>query len=400
MTSGVEKKYLSRMNDFGEVLDRQHSVYGSGFVKSMIENAGHFVSPRTGVTYKIPTHFGFCYGVEKSIDMGFETVRRFPERRIFLTHDVIHNPKVNQDLLEKGVKVLARDASNQLILDDLTNKDIVVIAAFGTKHRDVEALKKRECTVVDTTCGAIVMVWKRVEKYAQNRYTSVIHGIWNHEETQATASQAAKFGWHFLIVRNHDEAKDIERFVRGQMSEADFMARYAQKASAGFKPSEHLQRIGIASQTTMLKSETLEIQEYLRGVYGDVFKGDKPEDHFMKYDTICSATQERQDALFRLLEQPLDLVLIIGGFNSSNTTHLSEIASLKFSTFHVRGPEDLVSAERIHHLDPASLQEKDSEGWLRPGIRTIGISTGASTPDVLIERVILRVEEYLSKGRA
>ena len=394
-----DKKYLSKMGDFGEVLDRQHSVYGSAFVKSMIENGGRFVSDRTGVTYKIPTHFGFCYGVEKSIDMAFETVKRFPTRRIFLTHDVIHNPKVNQDLKEKNVIVLGRSPDNQLILDDLTKDDIVVIAAFGSKHRDVEQLKKKDLLVVDTTCGAIVLVWKRVEKYAQNRYTSIIHGIWDHEETQATASQATKFGWHFLIIRNHEEAKDIERFLKKQISSEDFLKRYARKASAGFDPAVHLQRIGIASQTTMLKSETLELQEYLKSVYAEAFAGESgpAQEHFMKYDTICSATQERQDALFGLLEQPLDLVLIIGGFNSSNTTHLSELASQRFPTFHVRGPEDLIDADTIRHLDPARLEIRESCGWLKRNIKTVGISTGASTPDILIERVVGRVEDFLSQ---
>ncbi len=391
-----DKKYLSKMGDFGEVLDRQHSVYGSGFVKTMIQSGGRFESAKTGVTYHIPTHFGFCYGVEKSIDMAFETVRRFPDRRIFLTHDVIHNPKVNQDLKEKHVVVLGRTPDNQLILDQLTKEDIVVIAAFGSKHRDVEQLKAKDLLVVDTTCGAIVLVWKRVEKYAQNKYTSVIHGIWDHEETQATASQATKFGWHFLIIRNHEEAKDIDRFLKGELDAEAFMVKYARKASAGFDPKVHLQRIGIASQTTMFKTETLEIQEYLKGVYASNFAGDKPEDHFMKYDTICSATQERQDALFQLLDKKLDLVIIIGGFNSSNTTHLSEIASLKFPTFHVRGPEDLLDADTIRYLDPIKLEIRESRGWLNKNIKTVGISTGASTPDVLIEKVVARVEEYLS----
>jgi 4-hydroxy-3-methylbut-2-enyl diphosphate reductase len=392
----TEKKYLSKMMDFGEVLDRQHSVYGSEFVKKMIENGGRFVSDRTGITYRIPTHFGFCYGVEKSIDMAFETVKRFPDRRIFLTHDVIHNPKVNQDLKEKHVVVLNRSADNQLILDDLTKDDIVVIAAFGSKHRDVEQLKAKNVMVVDTTCGAIVLVWKRVEKYAQNQYTSIIHGIWDHEETQATASQATKFGWHFLIIRNHEEARDIERFVKKEISSEDFMKKYVKKASSGFNPELHLKRIGIASQTTMLKSETLEIQEFLKASYAAVFAGAKPDDHFMKYDTICSATQERQDALFQLLEEPLDLVLVIGGFNSSNTTHLSEIASLRFPTFHVRGPEDLTDSAMVQHLDPTSLQIRTSSDWLKRNIKTVGIGTGASTPDVLIEKVIARVEEYLT----
>lgn len=391
-----DKKYLSKMGDFGEVLDRQHSVYGSAFVKTMIESGGRFESPKTGVTYRIPTHFGFCYGVEKSIDMAFETVKRFPDRRIFLTHDVIHNPKVNQDLKEKNVVVLGRTADNQLILDNLTKEDIVVIAAFGSKHRDVEQLKAKDLLVVDTTCGAIVLVWKRVEKYAQNKYTSVIHGIWDHEETQATASQATKFGWHFLIIRNHEEARDIELFLKGQLGAEAFMAKYARKASAGFDPRVHLQRIGIASQTTMFKTETLEIQEYLKSVYASAFAADKPEEHFMKYDTICSATQERQDALFGLLGEKLDLILIIGGFNSSNTTHLSEIASLKFPTFHVRGPEDLVDADTVRHLDPVKLEIRETRGWLKRGIRTVGISTGASTPDALIERVVARVEAFLS----
>ena len=391
-----QTKFISKLNDFGESFERQHSFYGSPFVRAMIESGGLHVSAKTGITYRIPTHFGFCYGVEKSIDLAFETTRRFPERRIFLTHDVIHNPRVNQDLAAKGVRVLARDASDRLVLDELQKEDIVVIAAFGSRFADVEALKTKGCVVVDTTCGAIVMVWKRVEKYAKNGYTSVIHGIWNHEETQATASQALKFGGHFVVIRTMDDARQIGRYLAGEITGADFLKTFAERASQNFHPALHLKKIGIASQTTMLKTETLEIQEYLRDLYNRTFGEANLAGSFMLYDTICSATQERQDALKVLLESRPDLMLIIGGFNSSNTTHLSEISALQMPTFHIRGAEDILSADTIHHLCPATLKEKVSKDWMPAKLRNIAISTGASTPDTLIERTIARVEELVS----
>ena len=391
----TETKFISKLNDFGESFERQHSFYGSVFVKAMIERGGLYASERSGVEYRIPTHFGFCYGVEKSIDMAFETTRRFPDRRIFLTHDVIHNPKVNQDLKEKGVRVLARDSADRLQLSDVQKEDIVVIAAFGTRYADVESLKGTDCVVVDTTCGAIVMVWKRVEKYAKNGYTSVIHGIWNHEETQATASQALKFGGHFLIIRNLEEAKRIAEFHDKKISAAEFLAPFQNRVSPGFDPEKHLSKIGIASQTTMLKTETLELQEYLKALYRRVYGEAAFASAFMLYDTICSATQERQDALKDMLASKPELILIIGGFNSSNTTHLSEIASLSIPTFHIRGPEDILSKDEIHYQCSTTLKEKVASGWLKKGIRRIGISTGASTPDVLIEKTIQKIEELL-----
>lgn len=395
--SQVEKKYLSKMKDFGEVLNRQHSFYGSDFIKKMIEDGGEFLSEKTKVKYSIPTHFGFCYGVEKSIDMAFETVNRFPDRNIYLTHDVIHNPKVNQDLKNRSVTVLDRDANNQLILDPISSEDIVVISAFGSKTKDVAALREKGCVVVDTTCGAIVLVWKRVEKYAKAGATSVIHGIWNHEETQATASQATNQGGHYLIIRNMGDAEVIEKYLSGEVSDTEFMERFSEKTSEGFKPSEHLNRIGLASQTTMFKSETLEIQQYLTKVYEKKFGNNPDQGGFEKYDTICSATQERQDAIYSLLQKPIDMMIIIGGFNSSNTTHLSEIASLKYPTFHIQGPEDIFSKDIIRHLDPAKLKVTETHNWMPENIREIGISTGASTPDISIEQVIETLEKLLVK---
>jgi 4-hydroxy-3-methylbut-2-enyl diphosphate reductase len=388
-------KVISKLNDFGESFERQHSFYGSPFVKGMIENGGLHVSPRTGVSYHIPTHFGFCYGVEKSIDMAFETTRRFPDRRIFLTHDVIHNPRVNQDLLERGVRVLPRDGRNELVLDGVRPEDIVIVAAFGSKFRDVEALTAKGCVIVDTTCGAIVMVWKRVEKYAKAGHTAVIHGIWDHEETQATASQAVKFGGHFLIVRDLEDARAVAEFLGGGLPAADLMKRFERRASSGFDPARDLARIGIASQTTMLKSETLAVQEFLRGAYRKAFGEAELGRHFMLYDTICSATQERQDALHALLGSRPDLVLVIGGFNSSNTTHLSELASKAGPAYHIQGPEDILSPAEIRHLCPASLREKRTSPWIPAGLKHVGIATGASTPDALIEQVIRRVETCL-----
>jgi 4-hydroxy-3-methylbut-2-enyl diphosphate reductase len=388
-------RFITKISDFHEVAERQHSSYGSDFVKKMIDNNGLYRSDKTGVIYQIPTHFGFCYGVEKSIDMAFETWRQFQDKRIYLTHDIIHNPRVNQDLLEKGMKVLKRDNDNQLILDDLTSEDVVIIAAFGCKFTDVERLQKKGCIVVDTACGAIVVVWKRVEQYAKNGFTSVIHGIWNHEETQAIASQALKYKGHFLIIRDLEEARKIESVLKKEMSARNFMSFFKNRMSPNFDPDIHLTRIGIASQTTLLRSETQEIQEYLQKLFMSFVKKDDQTNLFMSYDTICSATQERQDALKFLMKQNPDIMIIIGGFNSSNTTHLSEIASEQFTTVHIRGPEDILSKSKIRHLCPKRLEETQTHDWIPSSLKRICISTGASTPDLSIENVIMRMESCL-----
>ncbi len=389
---------MARLTDFGEVAGRQHSVYGSSLVKSMIEARGIYRSPKTGVTYQIPTHFGFCYGVEKSIDMAFEARKYFPDRRIFLTHDIIHNPQVNQDLLAQGVKVLRRDDDQTLILDDVKPKDVVIIAAFGSRFREVAALKEKGCVIVDTTCGAIVGVWKRVEKYASSGFTSIIHGIWKHEETQATASQASKFNGHFLIIRDINEAKKIRSLVKGEISEQDFMTEFKNRVSPNFNPCEYLKKIGIASQTTMLRSETLEVQDFLRKLYLEIHGEEKIKDYFLLYDTICSATQERQDALKNLLDTKPDVMVVIGGFNSSNTTHLSEISSARYPTYHIQGAEDILSRDEIRHMCPKTLKVMSSP-WHFEKLKSVGIATGASTPDLLIEKVIERFE-FCMKGKS
>ena len=391
----VTGTFISKIRDFGEVAERQHTTYGSAFVRAIIEKNGLYASPETGVTYQIPTHFGFCYGVEKSIDMAFETRKRFPEKRMYLTHDVIHNPKVNEDLKEKGVTVLERDERDDLILNPVRPEDVVVISAFGTRFQDVEALKRKGCIVVDTTCGAIVLVWKRVEKYATNGFTTIIHGVWDHEETRATASQAIRFGGHFLVIRNMADTRRIAQFLKKEMDPDAFMTLFHDRVSPGFDPVRDLGRIGVASQTTMLKNETVEIQEYLKRIYKEVFGEERFNDVFMIYDTICSATQERQDALYELLATRHDLMLIIGGFNSSNTTHLSEIASERYPTYHIRGPQDLLSPSEIRHLDPLTLEVKHTADWIPSPLKHVGITTGASTPDLMIENVIRRVDSLI-----
>ncbi|MBF0253797.1 MAG: 4-hydroxy-3-methylbut-2-enyl diphosphate reductase [Candidatus Omnitrophica bacterium] len=394
-TSG---RMIGRLADFGTIEAHQHAAYSSAFVRRMIEAGGEYVSPRSGVRYRIPSDFGFCYGVEKSIDMAFETLNRFPKRRIFLTHEVIHNPRVTRDLKKQNVSVLVRDERGRLDLSAVESEDVVVIAAFGARREDVEALKQRGCLLVDTTCGAIVRVWKRVEAYAKKGFTSVIHGVFRHEEVQATASQTASFGGHYLVIRDLEEASMIGRFLEGEMNAEDFVRRYDGKASEGFDPRRDLDRVGIASQTTMFKSETLKIQDALAETYRKIYGAEAFGEHFMIYDTICSATQERQDALAKLLEEPHDLFLVIGGFASSNTTHLSEIASARVPTYHIEGAEDILSAGCVRHMDPGDRKVHETRGWLAPGVKSVGLTTGASTPDVCIEEVIVRLEHYL-EGR-
>src|SRR5690348_5304518 len=269
------------------------------------------------LTVHLARQFGFCYGVDRAVDYAYQTRERFPDRRVFLTGEIIHNPHVNDKLRDMGIEFL--DNAPRAI-DDLTANDVVILPAFGVTVAMLQRLDARGCTLIDTTCGSVLNVWKNVKRYAEGGYTSVIHGkVW-HEETQATASQALQSGGHYLVVFDRTEAQVVCDFIRGKASSADFLARFTNAVSAGFDPDRDLQRIGLANQTTMLMSESLEIGEMLKAAMLARYGAPALTEHFQAFDTICSATQDRQDAVVALLAaQPVDLMLVIGGYNSSNT---------------------------------------------------------------------------------
>jgi 4-hydroxy-3-methylbut-2-enyl diphosphate reductase len=347
--------------------------------------------------------------VDKAIDMVFETCERFGGRRIFLTDQLIHNPYINGKLKEKGVRYLKRDSSNLLICDGLENGDVVVVSAFGTDFRDIERLKEKGVTIVDSTCGAIINVWKRVEGYAKNGFITIMHGKRRHEETRATVSQAVKEGGSYIIIENRKEALELASVIRGELGEEDFIGKYPDAAPNDFSFDTSSCKMGMANQTTMLKGESLEIQGILRNAFRDRIGEEETNKRFRSFDTICGATQDRQDALRHLLQKPLDILLIVGGFNSSNTSHLAEIAQMNFSAtkasadkladselafYHIESADDILSPEEIRARDPKTGKVQDCKGWFSASMKNIGITSGASTPDITLQAIIQKIRSF------
>ena len=346
------------------------------------------------LTIHLAREFGFCYGVDRAVDYAYQTRRRFPDRRVFLTGEIIHNPHVNDQLRAMGIAFLSDEPD---AVARLGKDDVVILPAFGVTVALLQQLDRRGCTLVDTTCGSVLNVWKNVRRYAESGFTSIIHGkVW-HEETQATASQAVCSGGRYLVVFDRDETTAVCDYIRGRGDRDAFLARFARSASDGFDPDRDLQRIGLANQTTMLMSESLEIGEMVRDAmlerYGDLALAE----HYQAFDTICSATQDRQDAVIALLrDRPIDLMLVIGGYNSSNTANLARICAASRPTYHIADPECLVSAAEIRHRPVGSKTEVVSAGWLASGAPVaIGLTSGASTPDNLVGAAIERLEAFV-----
>ena len=355
-----------------------------------------------GTTVRLAQRFGFCYGVERAIDLAYATRRVFPDSRIFLIGEIIHNPEVNRQLSGMRIKSLEwRELTAEY--DDLTEEDVVIVPAFGAPTEFMEKINERGCTVVDTTCGDVMSVWRRVRHYAANGYTSIIHGKSRHEETRATASRAlGKDGkGHYLVILSLDEADYVGEYIRSGGDRSEFLRRFAGGYSAGFDPDLHLRRVGVANQTTMLKSETEELQRRIARAIADRDGASALEEKFLVFDTICGATQERQDALFDLLVEPMDLLLVVGGYNSSNTSHLVEIGNEHLPSFFIQDASCLKSLEEIVHFD---LERNDEESTYSKALFgkekiTVGITAGASCPNNLIEDTILRIFELRGIGR-
>lgn len=377
-----------------DILGELNADYHSEIVERIRQAGNQFEIG--GLKLRLAEHFGFCYGVDKAIDFAYETRRRFPDRRIFLTTEIIHNPRVNRRMLEMGIRFLSGQYAEGLTFEDLTAEDVILIPAFGVSTAELERLKKIGCILVDTTCGSVVHVWKRVERYAKDGYTAIIHGKYRHEETIATSSYATSHGGHYLVVFNHDEAKLVCDFIRTGQGAEELTRRFAKASSEGFDFEKHLVRAGVANQTTMLSSESLEIADRVRDAMIERWGEDSIDEHFRSFDTICGATQERQDAVLDMMKDPPDLMLIVGGFNSSNTGHLSEISAQFCPSYHVDDPSCLISPEEIRHKPPHIHAEPVVvRDWL-PARRplTIGLTAGASTPNKVIGEVIERLAAW------
>jgi 4-hydroxy-3-methylbut-2-en-1-yl diphosphate reductase len=356
-----------------------------------------------GVTVRLAHEFGFCYGVERAVDYAYQTRRKFPERRVVLLGEIIHNPHVNAKLRQMGVEILL-PGQDGFDFTQVSAQDVVIIPAFGVTIGDFERLREIGCVVVDTTCGSVLNVWKRVESYARDGFTALIHGKHYHEETRATASQTLKHPQgRYLVVRDMAEARLVCDYIEGNGSREAFLARFARAASDGFDPDLHLARIGVANQTTMLARESLaiaaEVGAAMERARGAAYRAE----NFRSFDTICSATQDRQDAVKALLTEPLDVMLVVGGYNSSNTMSLAALCAEHVPTYHIEDP-DAIDVERgtvRHRPIGPHTEEREAARWLPPaGEVRVGLTAGASTPNNKIGETVARVFATRGVGAA
>lgn len=347
-----------------------------------------------GLCIKLAKEFGFCYGVERAIDLAYAARKSFPpETPIYLLGEIIHNPEVNDQIRNLGIKSLSSRPKPEE-LDRLKAGDVVIIPAFGTEVATRQKLQAKGCVFVDTTCGDVMSVWKRVRQYAKESVTSIIHGKAKHEETKATTSQATSTGaGHYLVVFNLDETDYVCNYILHGGNKQEFMEKFKGACSQGFDPDLHLQAVGVANQTTMLRGETEEVQRRFRAAMEKKYGPENLAQHFRFFDTICGATQDRQDALQKLLKEPLDLLLVIGGYNSSNTSHLAEMGESVLPTYFIKNASKMVSSELIIHWNQHRHKEVETRNWLPAGQVTVGITAGASCPNNLIEDVIRRLLE-------
>jgi len=398
--SVTEQKYFRKgfkmRDEVQHLLDRD---YRSEVVDRVRENGN--VLEADGLTIHLADEFGFCYGVDRAVDYAFQTRGKFPERRIFITGDMIHNASMNDRLREMGIEFLSTgfEGPSEEAFDRLAPDDVVLLPAFGAPIDWVEKLREKECVVVDTTCGSVLSVWKRVTRYASKGFTSIIHGKYYHEETKATASQTHREGGNgkYLIVRNLEETGYVTDFILGRMDAGELREKLGHGMGPGFDPDEDLRRVGVANQTTMLMSETLAVGEELRKAMIERYGAENVSEHFELFDTICSATQDRQDALFELLEKPLDVMIVIGGYNSSNTNNLAIISDERVPRSYHIASGDGIDGDTIRHK-PAGTpldarEEVEEHGWLPEGPVRIGLTAGASTPNSQIGLAIGRILE-------
>lgn len=369
-----------------EVAVTMNSEYQSDLIQTIRDR--NYRLQAGEVTIRLAESFGFCWGVERAVAMAYEARQHFPTEKIWITNEIIHNPSVNQHLREMNVGFIEL-INGEKDFSVIEQGDVVILPAFGASIPEMQFLNEKGCKIVDTTCPWVSKVWNSVEKHKKRDYTSIIHGKYAHEETIATSS----FADRYLVVLNLAEATYVTNYILHGGDRQEFLAKFKSACSEGFDPDRDLIKVGIANQTTMLKSETEQIGKLLEQTMLKKYGPTELNEHFMSFNTICDATQERQDAMFDLVEEDLSLMIVIGGFNSSNTTHLQEISvEHKIPSYHIDSVERILSGDRLEHK-PLDEEITIAENWLPEGEITIGITSGASTPDKVVADVIEKLFE-------
>ena len=352
------------------------------------------------VTYYIARHFGFCYGVENAIEIAFKALDENPDKSIYLLSQMIHNPEVNKDLTERGVKFLQDTYGNQLIpFDMLTPNDVVMIPAFGAPLELIELLNNKgiKTEKYNTTCPFVERVWKKSEQIGKTKHTIIIHGKYNHEETRSTFSRSAVDSEAVVVVKDLEEARKLRDYVLGKKSQEEFEKEFKDKYTNGLQIITHFNKLGVINQTTMLATETSEITEFLKSVMVEKYGYETIKDHFADtHDTLCYATNENQDATYGLLETDADLAIVVGGYNSSNTSHLVELLERKFSTYFISSEKEIENENTIHHFDYHNKKQLTTDNFLpkKEHLKII-ITSGASCPDSLLDAVINKLNSFL-----
>jgi 4-hydroxy-3-methylbut-2-enyl diphosphate reductase len=397
-TTAPAQKINLRRPDIMEAVQAQVISHYRSDLVNRIRASGHVLSAEGVLTVKLAKEFGFCYGVERAIDLAYAARKVFPDQAIYILGEIIHNPEVNDQIRAMGIRFLSGKEKNANI-DELQRGDIVIIPAFGAEVATMRLLEEKGCRFVDTTCGDVMSVWKRVRQYANEGVTSIIHGKAWHEETKATSSRATTHGHgHYLVVFSLEETDYVCRYILEGGDKQVFLDKFKGAHSPDFDPDVHLRAVGVANQTTMLRGETEEVQRRLRAAMEKKYGAEALGQHFRFFDTICGATQDRQDALQKLLRDPPDLLLVIGGYNSSNTSHLAEMGEGVLPTYFIKNASKIVSACSILHYDQHLQREVETADWLPAGHATVGITAGASCPNNLIEDTICRL--FALKGIA
>ena len=367
-----------------EAMDVMNAEYQSDLIAEIRDK--NYKLKRGNVTIHLAQSFGFCWGVERAVAMAYEARTHFPSDRIWITNEIIHNPSVNQRLKDMNVQFIELE-NGEKNFAPVVHGDVVILPAFGASVQEMQLLNDRGCTIVDTTCPWVSKVWNTVEKHKKTTHTSIIHGKYNHEETVATSS----FAGVYLIVLNRSQAEYVASYILNGGDKAEFLVKFKNCMSEGFDPDRDLERVGVANQTTMLKGETEEIGKIFERTMMKKYGPVELNDRFLAFNTICDATQERQDAMFELVEKKLDLMVVIGGYNSSNTTHLQEISvDRTIPSFHIDSSDRIGPGNCIEHK-PLTGDVERLENWLGDGELVVGITSGASTPDKVVEEVIEKI---------